>query len=295
MEENPGQDVYFINPYQGVHTRLNNVWMHGEQCHKGIAPFAQGLFNKVYPELGVDISRMLNPSEEFAFCNYWAGTTEFWNRYMAFCERIYDYIENRATPEERAFLDKPAVAVQDRPEGSEGATCYRPYIMERLFSTMLWLARNGRMEPIKAAAYSLGDLVDSSPLALTRNGIKHMAVDEKMSTDALTILGTLLGYEHEYQALDAQKTKDFLHYRKKQDTLEAEYHSMTAERDHLRAELGHRMAELENYRAEREQFAFRMARYGRHVARKSRIFYYTIMPLKRLFEKMESVARKWVA
>lgn len=128
IDEHPGYDVYFVNPFPNlVHRRLPNVWHHGDRFHPGISKITQKLFKKVGYK--VNLRRLRMDEKQTAYCNYWAGTPQFWRRYMEFCEPLYDLIENGLTREERAVLLARADEVSN--------CCYLPYIFERLFSTLL--------------------------------------------------------------------------------------------------------------------------------------------------------------
>lgn len=125
----PGYDVYFINPYEADALCFQNVWYQGEYYHPGSLAFTQKILNKI----GYDISleSLVMPWSVTAFCNYWVASPKFWERYMRFTEPVYDYIENKLTPEESAFIQQPADA--------KIQADYIPFIMERLFSTYLYL------------------------------------------------------------------------------------------------------------------------------------------------------------
>jgi hypothetical protein len=128
IAEHPGYDVYFVNPFPDlVQRRYPNVWRQGDRCHPGISRITQRLLKRVGHNVNLRGLRM--DEKQTAYCNYWAGTPQFWRRYMEFCEPLYDLIENGLSCEEKAALLARADSVSE--------CCYIPYIFERLFSTLL--------------------------------------------------------------------------------------------------------------------------------------------------------------
>ncbi len=134
--ENPGYDVYFFNPFPEMSYFFKNVWHQAEFYHPGILSFTQQMFNKIGYQ--VDLNSFRNTSKTFAFCNYWVGNTFFWDRYMNFTRSIHEYIEHKLSKEEHAFIYSKADKVIN--------ANYIPFIMERLFSTLL--AANGGIKAL---------------------------------------------------------------------------------------------------------------------------------------------------
>jgi len=124
--ENPGYDVYFINPYPMQRCKLN-VWRHGNRCHPGISDLAQNLLLKC--GYNIDLLSLSMAEEDVAFCNYWVGSASFWKKYIDFCDPIYEVIDSKLSESEVSALMRSA----DKNSG----LCYIPYILERLFSTLL--------------------------------------------------------------------------------------------------------------------------------------------------------------
>lgn len=141
IEAHPGYDVYFVNPFPRLAKRwMPNVWRQGDQCHPRLSQITQSLLDKLGYKVNLRSLRMRE--QHIAYCNYWAGTPQFWQRYMQFCEPIYDLIENGLSHDERAVLLKRADVYSD--------SCYIPYIFERLFPTLLCIdddIRALRMHP----------------------------------------------------------------------------------------------------------------------------------------------------
>lgn len=199
IEANPGQDVYIVNPFQGQHTSLPNIWQHGDCWHPGLSRITQSIFDKVHPHLGIDLSAMLNPSEEYAFCNYFAATGDFWDRYMAFCEPVFHYIEHESTEEERRRIATPSIS-----SPYEDIT-FRPYLMERMLTTLLWLSRQERIPPIRSVSYDLADPLDITPLYRTRRHLRRLTVPSLQAGEQLAAEQSLRAYEDEHHLIRKEK------------------------------------------------------------------------------------------
>ncbi|RLS29759.1 MAG: hypothetical protein DWH79_11650 [Planctomycetota bacterium] len=145
IADRPGCDVYFLNPPRLERRRYRNIWYQGERHHPGIL----GLTQRILAEVGVkiDLEALCQPQSQILFCNYWAGTRSFWDTYMAFCEPIRECIEHRLSAADQALIHSRADRVID--------ATYVPFIMERLFSTLLSLRSD-----LRVAAW-----VDPSPQA----------------------------------------------------------------------------------------------------------------------------------
>ncbi len=126
IKNNPGYDVYFINPTP-LDTRWHNVWIQGDLCHPGIMGFVQKILDKL--EYQIDLMSFKNNADTVLFCNYWVGNSDFWNQYIDFVTPLYNYISNDITIEEKAFLTQRAARFRN--------VNYFPFIFERMFSTFL--------------------------------------------------------------------------------------------------------------------------------------------------------------
>ena len=128
IQANPDYDVYFINPFLKDlrRTRSKNIWEHGEKCHPGIISLTQGLLDEVGYE--IDIKTLTMDPEKTLFCNYWIGSPVFWKQYIEFCEPLYQLIQNKLDHQQKRILLEKA---------DQSGNCLIPYIIERLFSTLL--------------------------------------------------------------------------------------------------------------------------------------------------------------
>lgn len=127
IARHPGADVYCVSP-PGIEPRpFRNVWVQGEYHHPGIIHLAREVFRRVGIDCDPETVEM--PESRMLYCNYWAGTRRFWDLYMAFCEPVRDCLLHGLDAADRRLLHTRADAVID--------ACFIPFIMERLFSTLL--------------------------------------------------------------------------------------------------------------------------------------------------------------
>lgn len=134
IQRHPGFDVYFAHPYRVEPQAFTNIWQQAEIHHPGILPLAQRIFDAV--GIDVDLATLEQPREHVLFCNYWAATLGFWNRFMAFCEPVHDHILRGLDEADERLIWSRADREIDAP--------YVPFIMERLLTTFLALNRSVR-------------------------------------------------------------------------------------------------------------------------------------------------------
>lgn len=130
IRRHPGHDVYCISPPGIEPLAFRNVWLQGEHHHPGILHLARRVFQRIGIDCDPETVEM--PAGRVLYCNYWAGTRRFWDRYMAFCEPVRDCLLHGLDEADRRLLHSRADPLID--------ACYIPFIMERLFSTLLAVA-----------------------------------------------------------------------------------------------------------------------------------------------------------
>lgn len=139
IENNPGFDVYYINPFPLDGLLFDSVWDHGDFYHSDLTKFTSLLLKKAGYEL--DIMHQKNTPAQTAYSNYWVGNSKFWKMYMDFTYPMERYIRTRLTDEENKFMSTIA---------DNGSNCsYIPFILERMFTTFLVTHPD-----IKALSYS---------------------------------------------------------------------------------------------------------------------------------------------
>jgi hypothetical protein len=127
INENPGYDVYFINPFPELGILFKNVWEQGDYHHPKISKLVQSLLLKSGYEY--DIHSMTNDETTLLYANYWVGNKKFWDSYIPFLKSVYDQFLMMPHREQKSFLRK---------SGYYTGAGYLTFIFERLFSTYLY-------------------------------------------------------------------------------------------------------------------------------------------------------------
>lgn len=129
VKNNPGYDLYFVNPFPQMKYLSYNIWMQAEANHPGIVEAAQNLLNAA----GIDINLNLQPRHDattLAYSNFWIGNTRFWEEFVGgVLHPLATHIEsNPNNPEvQRVFAN--TFHTDPAP--------YLPFITERMFTTFL--------------------------------------------------------------------------------------------------------------------------------------------------------------
>lgn len=138
IDNNPENDLYYVNPYSFLTYVFHNTWIQGEACHHGII----NLIKSIFIDIGYDpnlITEQRHYIKNSTFCNYFAGSKNFWDRYIKWCQPIYDYIKNNSDPEFQRIMFNANLY---------GKLSYFPYIMERLVNTFINLPENSDLKII---------------------------------------------------------------------------------------------------------------------------------------------------
>lgn len=142
IEQNPGYDVYFINPFPIQVCQWRNVWAQGDYKHPGILKFSQSVFDNIFGNY--DIRGMINTDSDALYCNYWVANQKFWKKYIESVRLFMDYVEKDMLDEEKEFVYGIA--------NPNNNSIFIPYIIERMFSTMIYYN-----EDVKYLAYNYSD------------------------------------------------------------------------------------------------------------------------------------------
>jgi hypothetical protein len=114
IEQNPGFDVWFVNPSPAYYYLAFNIWEQGEFWHPGLCERA----SQVFKAAGIAIDPANFPrstKNTLLFANCWVGTERFWDQFMPFVETIASHAE----------------------EYCRIAGNFWPFLFERLFTTFL--------------------------------------------------------------------------------------------------------------------------------------------------------------
>lgn len=125
IEEHPGYDVYFVNPFPEL-AIYKNVWEQGQIYHQEIVNLAK----HILPQVGLPETLLTQevPPRLTAYCNYWVGNQKFWDAYIAYLTPLWQGLEANtlSLPPEFGASADPNIKAP-----------YAPFIFERMFSTFL--------------------------------------------------------------------------------------------------------------------------------------------------------------
>ncbi len=134
IKNNPGYDVYFVNPFPELGYFWLNVWRQGEFRHPGLIKLAQKLFEITATPVKID-SLGRNDQTTLLYSNYWVGNKKFWDAFMSFLIPLFHWIDKEAAPPERKPYFRRA------PYANAGFSMFS-FIFERLFSTFLLVGKD---------------------------------------------------------------------------------------------------------------------------------------------------------
>jgi hypothetical protein len=123
VTNNPGYDVWFLNPYPHYFYLAHNIWEHGEIWYPGLCERAARVFAAA--GIAIDLNQFpRSTTSTLLFSNFWAGTTNFWDQFMPFVSEMSKHAE-----QEPALFDECPY--------EHGTATYYSFIFERLFTTFL--------------------------------------------------------------------------------------------------------------------------------------------------------------
>lgn len=110
IHDSTDYDVIMINPW--INLTGQNVWGLGNHYHPGLYKRTQSLLERC--DIKWDLFKEKHDASNICYCNYWVANKKFWDTYMGYTERIYGVYRE------------------------DGIDPYFPYIMERLFTSILY-------------------------------------------------------------------------------------------------------------------------------------------------------------
>lgn len=131
IEQHPGCDLYYCNPFPEHEALFANGWQQGITAH----PAFSELCGAVFKASGLDPRELktIQPSQAFSACNYFVASPAFWSSYLPW---VRDHIERT-----RAKLPKNVLTVLDSPQSDprqqHAGSAYWPFIVERLLPQYL--------------------------------------------------------------------------------------------------------------------------------------------------------------
>jgi len=86
IQQNPGHDVYYIDPFLDVSVSYPNLWVQGERWHPGLFEYFERLMQYICPEISA--KDVLYHPNDFVTCNFFVGNNMFWHEYFTFVDSI---------------------------------------------------------------------------------------------------------------------------------------------------------------------------------------------------------------
>ena len=122
--ENPGYDVYHIDPFPELPYQYVNIWTQGDVWCPGMIDFC----NRLFPKLGIEtrVEDYRYTAEEFATCNYFVGNSIFWTNYLDFLDKCLKLCADDAELNEYIYVKGGLYNGHFVPNF--------PFVVERLFS-----------------------------------------------------------------------------------------------------------------------------------------------------------------
>jgi hypothetical protein len=132
INDNPGYDAYFINPFPQLQYLHFNAWEQGEYWQSGLMDRADFLFKAA----GLDIKTGClprNTRDTLLYGNFWVANERFWRKFMAFVGALTTAIAGLPEDEQKLFFSHaPHCTVAP----------YYPFIFERMFSTFITIDKS---------------------------------------------------------------------------------------------------------------------------------------------------------
>lgn len=126
VEDNPGYDLYIINPHCHLPYFYYNVWEQGEFWHAGLKKVAEKILKEL--QLCESLDEVGRHGADCAsYANFWVGNERFWNYYGELLIKVSALVHE---PEYEKLLFGSTYHAN-----SEAS--YFPFFIERLLSTVV--------------------------------------------------------------------------------------------------------------------------------------------------------------
>lgn len=95
IDDNPGHDVYLLNPCILNEALFANSWEQGDIHHPNISTIGNTFLKKIgYPE--PDVRNIILDRNKTVFSNYVVGNRKFWDKFMDFSRKLFTEAEKDA-------------------------------------------------------------------------------------------------------------------------------------------------------------------------------------------------------
>ena len=157
-------DIFIFSPFFDMSAFFVNVFEQGESCHPGLLDATQKFF--LAADIKVDVSRILNDSQNTVFCNYFVANAPFWRTWFEIAEKLFAICEG---PDSSLKRDLNAMTGH----GSE-QVAMKVFVLERIATLLICINPD-----FKARAFCPVDLprlfaalVDATEEALICDALK---------------------------------------------------------------------------------------------------------------------------
>lgn len=131
IEDKPGHDLYYCNPYPENEALYLNGWQQGSVSHPALIELCSAIFSVT--ELDKRDLHSIQPSVAFSACNYFVGTAKFWDSYVPWVRSIIDASRSKLPEAVLHVLDS---SLSD-PSFRHVNSTYWPFLVERLLPLFL--------------------------------------------------------------------------------------------------------------------------------------------------------------
>jgi hypothetical protein len=140
INDNPGADLYFVNPCLVNEALFANSWEQGDIHHPGISAIGNSFLAKIgYDD--VDVTSMVLDRNCTMFANYIVGSKAFWDKFMIFTRKLFTEAENDPVFNQQVFGKGMSNYAHDK------SLPNFTFLIERLIPTFI------ELEQISALAY----------------------------------------------------------------------------------------------------------------------------------------------
>jgi hypothetical protein len=140
INDNPGADLYFVNPCLVNEALFANSWEQGDIHHPGISAIGNSFLAKIgYDD--VDVTSMVLDRNCTMFANYIVGSKAFWDKFMLFTRKLFTEAENDPVFNQQVFGKGMSNYAHDK------SLPNFTFLIERLIPTFI------ELEQISALAY----------------------------------------------------------------------------------------------------------------------------------------------
>ena len=196
VNDNPGYDAYFINPYPQLSYLSYNIWEQGEYFHPGIKYHANQLLKSCGAKFSID-HESRDTNKTLLFANFWIGNKSFWEDYIPFLKELHNAaLCNKNNKEKNPYLEETPHITP--------APLY-PFIFERIFSSYI---KNQAGVRYLAYKHTDKEIMDSCNTPAERAIYKSINKvinswdnDNTYTSERKSIFKALLGSSAEYEIL----------------------------------------------------------------------------------------------